>query len=344
MKIRQWFEKDRGIGDMKRVQEKTSISIEDMARVFNALNISLKKLLELYTASNKKWEPLYFDKKEIEKYLSKKEIEDYCRLTEEQNEKGDFMLIGQVEEYEKEARLRQIIRSFDQAVKKELTMDSVHKEINTDLRSIILHVEMRPLMYLRKRSIYELDSFLRNIVYGGYALGKTYADTLDENSCWSYFSEWLGKKYESSRGMGWCQILMEQEKDEEKAFNRFFDEFRDYLEEIEHYRSKNEVIQCLVEQAMLEEAFKDRKLEAELENYPNKYAKEYYERSCYQIKVYKVQCDEQYGKSRRYLQTFYIERNLERIWVRYKDTILYQTLEEFIKDNENWYNVIPEEH
>ena len=54
MKIRQWFEKDRGIGDMKRVQEKTSISIEDMARVFNALNISLKKLLELYTASNKK--------------------------------------------------------------------------------------------------------------------------------------------------------------------------------------------------------------------------------------------------------------------------------------------------
>lgn len=344
MKIKQVFQR-RGQGEsfMKRGQKKVSVSIEDMAKIFSALNISLKKLLELYTSSNINLEPLCFEKKEIAKYLCEQDIEDYCRLREEYGQRDEFMLIGQLEAYEKETRLRQIVRSFDQALKKELALENDKQEINTDLRSVILHVEMRPMMYLRKRSIYELDAFLRNIVYGGYALGKTYADTLDENGYWGYFSEWLGRKYESARSVGWCQILMEQERDEEKAFNRFFDEFRDYLEEVEHYRSKREVIDFLIGQLMGEKLFSENALEAELENYPNKYAKEYYERSCYQIKIYKIEKSEQYGRHRRYLQTFYVERNLERIWVRYKDTILYQTLEEFLKDNNEWYCISHEE-
>ena len=323
---------------MKEVQNKVSVRIEDMAKVFSQLNISLKKLLELYSGSNHTMGSLYFDKRELKKYLTDKDIKDYKILSNEHREKEGFMLIGQVEEYEKEARLRQIVREFDRAIKKEVVKGKKKEpSINTDLRSVILHVEMRPLVYLRKRSIYELDAFLRNIVYGGYALGKTYADTLDENSYWGYFSEWLGKKYESANGMSWCQILMEQEHDEERAFNRFFDEFRDYLEEVEHYKSKSEVIELLIERLVDPITFKEEGLEAELENYPNKYAKEYYERSCSQIKVYRVLQNEQYGRHRRYLQTFYVERNLERIWVRYKDTILYQTLEEFLKDNEEWY-------
>lgn len=325
---------------MKEVQNKVSVSIEDMARVFSMLNISLKKLLQLYNGSSHTIGSLYFDKKELKKYLCDKDIKDYKALSHEYIEKDGFMLIGQVEEYEKEARLRQIVRNFDQAIKKELSKEKKKASgINTDLRSVILHVEMRPLVYLRKRSIYELDAFLRNIVYGGYALGKTYADTLDENSYWGYFSEWLGKKYESTNSMSWCQILMEQEHDEERAFKRFFDEFRDYLEEVEHYKSKNEVIELLIERLIEPAIFKEEGLEAELENYPNKYAKEYYERNCYQIKVYRVLQNERYGRHRRYLQTFYVERDLERIWVRYKDTILYQTLEEFLKDNTEWYRL-----
>lgn len=323
---------------MKKVQSKNAIPIEEMAKVFDRLDISLKKLLELYSDPEDTTGSLYFNEKEIEKYLSEEDLEDYRALKEEYEEKEGFMLIGKVEEYEKEARFRQIVRRFSKAVKKQLDLEE-KKRIHTDLRSVILHVEMRPLMYLRRRSIYELDAFLRNIVYGAYALGKTYADTLDENSYWGYFSEWLGKKYESTNSMGWCQILMEQEHDEEKAFWRFFDEFRDYLEEVENYKSKSEVIEYLVQNLMEPSDFEAESLEAELENYPNKYAREYYERSCYQLKVYRIKKDERYGKHRRYLQTFYVDRNLARIWVRYRDTLLYQTLEEFLKDNEKWYQL-----
>ncbi|MBE6022884.1 MAG: hypothetical protein E7231_06575 [Cellulosilyticum sp.] len=323
---------------MKQAQKKTNIRIEDMARVFNRLNISLKKLLELYLSTDDTIGNLHFDKKEIEKYLSEEDAEDFNELQKVCEERESFMLIGQVEEYEKEARLRQIMRNFNRAIKKELILED-QQGINTDLRTVILHVEMRPMMYLRRRSIYELDAFLRNIVYGAYALGKTYSDTLDENSHWGYFSEWLGKKYESAMSMGWCQILMEKEHDEEKAFWRFFDEFRDYLEEVEHYKSKREIMDYLIENLMEPSAFIEESLEAELENYPNKYAREYYERSCYQLKVYRIKKDERYGKHRRYLQTFYVDRDLARIWVRYRDTFLYQTLEEFLKDNEDWYRL-----
>ena len=324
---------------MKEVQKKVHIKIEDMANIFSELNISLKKLLELYIDSDGMFSSLYFDEKEIRKYLSKKDIQEYRKLSREYAQKDEFMLIGQRKDYEDEARMRHIVRKFDRSIKKALVLEGKNNRgINTDLRTIILHVEMRPMMYLRKCSIYELDAFIRNIVYGAYALGKTYADTLDENSYWGYFSEWLGKKYDTS-STGWCQILMEQEQDEEVAFWRFFDDFRDYLEEVEHYKSKSEVIEFLIENLGMTECFKEERLEAELENYPNKYAKEYYERSCYQIKVYRDEQDEEYGKCRIYLQTFYIERNLERIWVRYKDTILYQTLEEFLKDNEQWYRI-----
>lgn len=324
---------------MKKVQSKNAIPIEEMAKVFDRLDISLKKLLELYSDPEDTTGSLCFNEKEIEKYLSEEDLEDYRALKEEYEEKEGFMLIGRVEEYEKEARFRQIVRRFSKAVKKQLELEE-KKRIHTDLRSVILHVEMRPMMYLRRRSIYELDAFLRNIIYGAYALGKTYADTLDENSYWGYFSEWLGKKYESVNSMDWCQILMEQEHDEEKAFWRFFDEFRDYLEEVEQYKSKSEVIEYLVQNLMEPSDFEAEHLEAELENYPNKYAREYYERSCYQLKVYRIKKDERYGKHRRYLQTFYVDRNLGRIWVRYRDTLLYQTLEEFLKDNEKWYQVI----
>ncbi len=326
---------------MKEVRKKRNISIEDMANVFSSLNISLKKLLELYTASSDTMGSLEFDSNELKKYLSNKEIEDYISLREKYSLNNDFIVIGLEEGCKNEARLKHIVRKFDKAIKKELDLSN-HKQnegINTDLRSVILHVETRPMMYLRKRSIYELDAFIKNIIYGGYVLGKTYADTLDENSYWGYFSEWLAKKYESARSMGWCQILMEQEHDEEKAFDRFFEEFRDYLEEVEDYKSKDEVINALIHQLIDPDLFRELGLEAELENYPNRYAKEYYERNCYQVKTYCVHMDERYGRHRHYLQTFYIERDLEQVWVRYKDTILYQTLEAFLQDNVHWYQL-----
>ncbi|MBP3888923.1 MAG: hypothetical protein J6F30_14945 [Cellulosilyticum sp.] len=324
---------------MKEVRNKKCVHIEDMAQVFNQLNISLKKLLVLYTDSNRKIGGLEFNPDEIKKYLSKQEIEEYIALREKFSLNDDFMVIGLEEGCKNEARLKHIVRKFDKAIKKELTLENNKQDecINTDLRNVILHVETRPMMYLRKRSVYELDAFIKNIIYGSYVLGKTYADTLDENSYWGYFSEWLAKKYESVRSMGWCQILMEQEHDEEKAFDRFFEEFRDYLEEVEHYKSKKEVIEALVQQLMEPDLFKELDLEAELENYPNRYAKEYYERSCYQMKIYCVHMDERYGRHRHYLETFYIERDLEQVWVRYKDTILYQTLEAFLQDNPSWY-------
>lgn len=324
---------------MKEVQKGIKMSIEDMAHVFSNLNISLKKLLELYTDSNNRIGPLEFEQDEIKKYLSNREIEDYITLREKYRLQEDFIVIEPAEGNRNEARLKHIVRKFDKAIRKELALerDTNSQGINTDLRSVILHVETRPMMYLRKQSVYELDAFIKNIIYGGYVLGKTYADSLDENSYWGYFSEWLGKKYESSRSMGWCQILMEQEQDEKKAFERFFEEFRDYLEEIEDYKSKDEVIEALIDQLMNQVLFGELGLEVELENYPNRYAKEYYERSCYQVKIYGVYANEPYVRHRYYLQTFYIERDLKQVWVRYKDTILYQTLEAFLQDNTHWY-------
>ena len=322
---------------MKTNRHKVEVPIEDMAKVFSSLNISFKKLLELYTYTGEETGNLRFNPKDLEAYLTKEEIETYCEIQKQEIEKDDFMLISQGERYEKEVKLRQIVRHFDAQLRKQLGLDGNKEGINMELRNIILHVEMRPLVYLRKRSIYELDAFLKNIIYGGYALGKTYADTLDENSYWGYFSEWLGRKYDSVVGMSWCQILMERTQNEERAFWEFFNEFRDYLEEVEHYRSKNEVILFLTEKLMPAQLFQKEGLHAELEDYPNKYAKEYYERKCYQVKVYKEEQDEHFGHQRRYLQTFYVDSQLEHIWVRYRDSILYQTLEEFLMDNEKWY-------
>ena len=326
---------------MKEVQNRISISIEDMAYIFSSLNISLKKLLQLYTNSNDCASLLAFDQNELKKYLSHQEIEEYVALREKYRSIDDFIVIGPAEGSKNDARIKHIVRKFDKAIKKELALekDPENQEINTDLTHVILHVEKRPMMYLRKRSIYELDAFIKNIIYGGYVLGRTYADSLDENSYWGYFSEWLAKKYTSAKSMSWCQILMEETHDEEKAFEIFFDEFRDYLEEVENYKSKKEVIEALIEQLIERDLFEALGLEAELESYPNRHAKEYYERSCYQVKVYCVYRDEKYGRHRHYLQTFYIERDLEQVWVRYKDTILYQTLEAFLQDNTHWYQL-----
>jgi hypothetical protein len=83
-------------------------------------------------------------------------------------------------------------------------------------------IQKKPAMYLGKRSISCLKSFL-----DGWFLRNPEAVTDGETM--SYFQEWIEKKYKVSTSHSWCDVILFYSLDESDALENFFQYFNEYL-------------------------------------------------------------------------------------------------------------------
>ena len=319
------------MGGIEMESEKIQIPIESMAKVFEKFHISYNKLIDLYIDQTEV-DNIVFEASQISKYLSKEELAIWKSVHIEKT------LLSRGEKdygnrwYEIAEKYKEVTRNFRERIRRE--GKCVEDElICPELLNMLITMERRPGMYLGKCYINRLFDFLGNALYGAQCIAKV---DLDPNDIWQLFNGWLKEKYKVKGNYSWCQVILQIEPDEGKAIGKFFEEFWIYFEEMKQYRRKKDIINYLYERlGLVKEQREERRLVEELIAYPNQATENFFHKNCYIISVLKV-CEEKYV-ARRQLKVFYIEQNLKRIWVRYKDSTLFQDLEEFLKDNEKWY-------
>lgn len=89
---------------------------------------------------------------------------------------------------------------------------------------LLREIRKRPGMYLGVESITRLDAFLGGYVYANFENGKIKRDD------WIHgFQTFVDARYKNKLTIGWCDVILRREKDEAKAFRRFFQLLDEYL-------------------------------------------------------------------------------------------------------------------
>jgi hypothetical protein len=99
----------------------------------------------------------------------------------------------------------------------------------TDLYSLLEHIRARPLMYLRQKSVDELECACR---WCSIALGIHGIDEVGTRFN-GRFSEYLQRRFDWGLACGWARAIRDHTAGKEVAFERFFE----LLEEFKHERS-----------------------------------------------------------------------------------------------------------
>jgi hypothetical protein len=204
--------------------------------------------------------------------------------------------------------------------------------INKQLKELINKIEQRPELFIGKKSVSLLYVFINGFLNGM----QIYNPSL-ENELYKYFSTWIGKKYDESRSLNWAGLILEIEKDEKKACDRFFIEFKEYINEIRNWETKDKIIEYLGRVFSCNIKNSDK---IDICNYPNKYAGNYYERNCYQINICeKSDIINQNSECKVILSnvefTLYIEKDFKNIWMYFSGLIKYITIEELMNSKEH---------
>ncbi|MGE8525343.1 hypothetical protein [Chryseobacterium rhizosphaerae] len=90
------------------------------------------------------------------------------------------------------------------------------------IHEILTHIEQRPLMYLKTKDIYLLDSFI-----GGYLSCQQIHDTnFNDIDFQSSFHEWLRLKFNLDLGFTWADYIFEISQNENlNSVDVFFREY-----------------------------------------------------------------------------------------------------------------------
>lgn len=195
--------------------------------------------------------------------------------------------------------------------------------INSHLISLIDKIKPRPQLYIGKKSCSLLFAYIDGFMNGM----KIYEPNLDIR-LYGYFNFWLGKKYNDNRAFNWANLILEKEKDEEKACDKFFIEFEEYLNETKNWKKTNEIIRFLEEKFCDLKECDNSNIYIEIKDYPNNYVTDYYEKNCYNIQIsYREICS---NKNYQIVwRNFYVNKDLDEIWVFNKKLGNYITIEEF---------------
>ncbi|MEH1946875.1 MAG: hypothetical protein V7K77_07945 [Nostoc sp.] len=96
-----------------------------------------------------------------------------------------------------------------------------------NLTKLLQNIKENPVMYIDKPSITCLDSFLTGYIDGLITLGFT-----DITSCGiEGFQEWIQERAKTNLTQSWAAIILFGSGSERAAFNRFFEEFEQFLKQ-----------------------------------------------------------------------------------------------------------------
>ncbi|MDZ7970364.1 MAG: hypothetical protein RM368_36465 [Nostoc sp. DedSLP03] len=113
-----------------------------------------------------------------------------------------------------------------------------------ELYTLLQKIKENPVMYIDKPSITCLHSFINGYIDGLITLGFT---TI--NSCgMEGFQEWIQERAKTNTTQSWAGIILSYSGSERAAFNRFFEEFEQFLKQKDDSKSqKSEEISRLSE-------------------------------------------------------------------------------------------------
>ncbi|MHC0065945.1 hypothetical protein ACWATR_24075 [Nostoc sp. UIC 10890] len=96
-----------------------------------------------------------------------------------------------------------------------------------NLFRLLQNIKENPVIYIDKPSITCLDSFLTGYIDGLITLGFT-----DLASCgMEGFQEWIQERAKTNVSRSWAEIILFGSGSERTAFNRFFEEFEQFLKQ-----------------------------------------------------------------------------------------------------------------
>ncbi|MHC5734701.1 hypothetical protein [Nostoc sp.] len=96
-----------------------------------------------------------------------------------------------------------------------------------NLTRLLQNIKENPVIYIDKPSITCLHSFLTGYLSGLITLGFT-----DISSCgMEGFQEWIQERAKTNLSQSWAGIILSCSESERAAFNRFFEEFEQFLKQ-----------------------------------------------------------------------------------------------------------------
>lgn len=93
------------------------------------------------------------------------------------------------------------------------------------IRELIKEMERRPEIYIGERSLSLLNAFINGWIY------RNEASVIDINLL-ANFQDWIQKKYQITSSHSWARIISFHSSSDYKAFDRFFNLFNEFLEEL----------------------------------------------------------------------------------------------------------------
>jgi hypothetical protein len=92
--------------------------------------------------------------------------------------------------------------------------------------SLLYKIKKMPEIYLFRKSILLLESFIGGFIYAHFI--ENGYESSEENFT-GKFNTWVANRYNISDSLNWASMIMLQMKDEEKAFDLFYELLDEYL-------------------------------------------------------------------------------------------------------------------
>jgi recombinational DNA repair protein (RecF pathway) len=94
---------------------------------------------------------------------------------------------------------------------------------------LLENIKKRPKMYIGSLSITKLHMLLM-----GYSIGKMEENLnkIGEESKLQEFQQWIQDKYNVLASKSWATIILENSTNEEDAFNKFFELFNEFRNQV----------------------------------------------------------------------------------------------------------------
>lgn len=91
---------------------------------------------------------------------------------------------------------------------------------------LIQKIKQRPSLYLNKRSLSQLQSFIEGYTF---ALRQVNIPVSKEEREFEGFQEWIEQKYNQQSTQHWTKIILFYSEDEANALNIFFELFEEFI-------------------------------------------------------------------------------------------------------------------
>lgn len=93
---------------------------------------------------------------------------------------------------------------------------------------LIQKIKQRPALYLNKRSLSQLQTFLDGYTF---ALRQVNIPVSEQEREFEHFQEWIEKKYNQPCTQHWSKIILFYAEDEAEALAQFFELFEEFTQQ-----------------------------------------------------------------------------------------------------------------